>query len=210
MDPLEGDQGCGGRVEGVGDLPQMVLAVEIDALAAAEVGADRDGGVAVLGVSVDEELAMADVVIDLLGRVGDLADLAAGAPGHWIVGPGPFLGHGFPEPRGDLDADPVSGQLLGRLFGPVGLLVIDAGQDQGVLGHDGPVGGLQAHVGDVGLGAGQGSGHGTGVGGVDVEADVRVDGLGGGHVGVSSPVPVAIGWRERCGRPWWSGVPRGW
>ncbi|WP_353850175.1 hypothetical protein [Streptomyces phaeoluteigriseus] len=51
MNLLEGDQGCGGRVEGVGDLPQMVLAVEIDALAAAEVGADRDGGVAVLGVS---------------------------------------------------------------------------------------------------------------------------------------------------------------
>ncbi|MFB7137699.1 hypothetical protein ACFCZY_40110, partial [Streptomyces sp. NPDC056237] len=57
--------------------------------------------------------------------------------------------------RGDLDGDPVSGQLLGCFLGPVGLLVIDAGQHQGVLGHDGPVGGLQAHVGDVDLGAGQ-------------------------------------------------------
>ncbi|HET6860382.1 MAG TPA: hypothetical protein VFH94_25215 [Streptomyces sp.] len=63
--------------------------------------------------------------------------------------------HGFLEPWGDLDGDAVSDQLLGGLFGPVGLLVIDAGQDQGVRVHDGPVGGLQARVGDVGLGAGQ-------------------------------------------------------
>ncbi|MEU4148640.1 hypothetical protein [Streptomyces parvulus] len=48
MNLLEGEQGLGGRDEGVGDLAQMVLSVQVDGLAASmEVGADRDGGVAV-------------------------------------------------------------------------------------------------------------------------------------------------------------------
>ncbi|WP_329201419.1 hypothetical protein [Streptomyces sp. NBC_01435] len=81
------------RVESVGDLTQVILAVKKDALAATEVSAHRDGGVAVLGVGVgvDEEVAVADVVIEFLGLVGDLADLAAGAPGRRVVSPGPLL-----------------------------------------------------------------------------------------------------------------------
>lgn len=39
-----------------------------------EVSADRDGGVAVVGVGVDEEMAVADVVVDLLRLLGHLAD----------------------------------------------------------------------------------------------------------------------------------------
>ncbi|MFH8991348.1 hypothetical protein [Streptomyces sp. NPDC017940] len=105
MELLEGDHGLGRRVEGVGDLSQVILAVEVDALAAAEVAADGDGGVAVLGVGVDEEVAVADVVIDLLGLVGDLADLAAGAPGHRVVGPGPFFVDRCAQPGGDLGID---------------------------------------------------------------------------------------------------------
>lgn len=96
--------------------------MEVDGLAvAAEVGADRDGGVAVVGVGVDEKLAVADVVVDLLGLVGDLADFAAGAPGHRVVGPGPFFVNGLPEPRGDLDGDAFGRQVLGRVLRPVGL-----------------------------------------------------------------------------------------
>ncbi len=68
---------------------QAVSSVEEDGLAAsAEIGADSHGGVAVEGVGVNEELAVADVVMDLLRLVGDLADLAAGTPRHWTVRPG--------------------------------------------------------------------------------------------------------------------------
>lgn len=56
--------------------------------------------------------------------------------------------------------------------------MVDAGQHQGVLGGDVPVGGLQAHVGYVSLGAGKGGNHSAGVRGVDVEADRGVDGGG--------------------------------
>ncbi|WP_180989365.1 hypothetical protein [Streptomyces cahuitamycinicus] len=100
----------------------MVLAVQVDGLAAwVEVCADRGGGVAVVGVGVDEELAVADVVVDLLRLVGDLADFAAGAPGHRVVRPGPFLVDGLLEPRGDLDGDAFGDQVLGGVSGPVGL-----------------------------------------------------------------------------------------
>ncbi|MEV6021743.1 hypothetical protein [Streptomyces sp. NPDC052036] len=116
-------------------MAQVVLAVEVDRLAVtAEVRADRDGGVAVVGVCVDEEMAVTDVVVDLLRLVGDLADLAAGAPRHRIVRPGPFLVHGLPESRGDFDGDAAGGQLIGCILSPVGLLVVDAGQDQDVVG----------------------------------------------------------------------------
>ncbi|WP_234388413.1 hypothetical protein, partial [Streptomyces scabiei] len=67
--------------------------------------------------------------------------------------------------------------------------MVDADQDQHVVSDDGPVGCLQAQVGDVRLGAGHDGGHGAGMGGVAVEADVGVD--GGSHVGVSSLLPVA-------------------
>ncbi|MFH9862166.1 hypothetical protein [Streptomyces sp. NPDC017202] len=41
--------------------------MQVDGFAAsAEVGADRDGGVAVVGVGVNVELAVVDVVVDLL------------------------------------------------------------------------------------------------------------------------------------------------
>ncbi|MBB5938628.1 hypothetical protein [Streptomyces zagrosensis] len=51
----------------------MILAVQVDGLAAlVEVGADRGGGVAIVGVG--EEMAVVDVVVDLLRLVGDLAD----------------------------------------------------------------------------------------------------------------------------------------
>lgn len=84
--------------------------MEVDGLAgAAEVRADRDGGVPVMGVGVDEELAVANVVVYLLGLAGNLTDFAAGAPGHRVVGPGPFLVHGLLELRSDLDGDPLGG-----------------------------------------------------------------------------------------------------
>ncbi|GAA3212207.1 hypothetical protein GCM10020256_11460 [Streptomyces thermocoprophilus] len=164
----------------------MVLAVEVDGLAAlVEVGADRDGGVAVVGVGVNQEVAVADVVVDLLRLVGDLADLVAGAPGHWVVRPGPFLVDGLLEARGDLDGDAFGGQVLGGVGGPVGLLVIDAGQDQDACGGGTPAGSLQSRGGDAGLGAGQDGLHGARVSGVGVEADMGVD--GGSHVGGSHP-----------------------
>ncbi|MFK0136607.1 hypothetical protein [Streptomyces murinus] len=125
---LEGEQGLGGRVErAAGDLPQVVLAVEMDTLAAVDVCGDGDGGVAVVGVGVDEEPAVLNVVVDLLRLVGHLAYLAAGEPGHRVTGPGPFLIYGFSEPGGDLDGHSVGLQVLGCLIGPVGLLVVDAG-----------------------------------------------------------------------------------
>ncbi|MEU3412515.1 hypothetical protein ABZ760_14850 [Streptomyces sp. NPDC006658] len=68
-DAFEHGEGLGGRVEGVGDLPQLVLPVEVDTLARVEVGAGGDGGVAVVGVGVDEEPSVPDVVVDLLGLV---------------------------------------------------------------------------------------------------------------------------------------------
>ncbi|MFH8631518.1 hypothetical protein ACH4CC_16845 [Streptomyces lydicus] len=107
----------------------MVLAVEVDALAGVEVGPDRDGGVAIVGV--DEEVGVTDVVVDLLGFGGDLSDLGAG-------GPCLFLVDGFPELGHDLDGDPRGDQFSGGVLGPVGLLVVDAGQDQGVVGDDVP------------------------------------------------------------------------
>ncbi|MGW4914007.1 hypothetical protein [Streptomyces sp. NPDC004270] len=96
--------------------------MEIYGLAApVEVCADRDGGVAIVGMGVDEELAVADVVVDLLRLIGDLAEFAVGAPRHRIVRPGPFLVDGFLEPRGDLDGDAFGDQALGCVLGPVGL-----------------------------------------------------------------------------------------
>ncbi|MGW2417095.1 hypothetical protein ACWCV5_33755 [Streptomyces tubercidicus] len=133
MEPLEGDQSLGGRVEGICDLPQVVFAVQVDALAGVEVGPDRDAGVAIVGV--DEEVAVTDVIVDLLGLGGDLSDLGAGAPGHRIVGPRPFLIDRFPELGRDLDGDPLGDQFPGGVRSPAGLLVIDAGQDQSVLRH---------------------------------------------------------------------------
>lgn len=41
------------------------------------------------GVGVEQEVAVADVVVDLLRLVGDLTDFAAGAPGYRVVGPRP-------------------------------------------------------------------------------------------------------------------------
>src|SRR5690606_29611619 len=87
------------------------------------------------------------------------------------------------------DGDAFGGQVLGGVGGPVGLLVIDAGQDQDVCGGGTPAGSLQSRGGDVGLGAGQDGLHGARVSGVGVEADMGVD--GGSHVGVSSVLPVA-------------------
>ncbi|WP_190145197.1 hypothetical protein [Streptomyces glebosus] len=54
--------------------------------------------------------------------------------------------------------------------------MINSDQDQGVLGHDGPVGRFQAHAGDAGLKAGQDGDDGAGMSGVGVEVDVGVEG----------------------------------
>ncbi|MFJ3540479.1 hypothetical protein ACIPQA_34185 [Streptomyces sp. NPDC090109] len=76
-----GDGLCFGGEREVGLLSEVVLAVEVDVSAhAGGVGADGDGGVAVVGVQVDGQAAFGDVVVDALGLGADLADLLAGAP----------------------------------------------------------------------------------------------------------------------------------
>ncbi|WP_329564262.1 hypothetical protein OG711_08095 [Streptomyces uncialis] len=86
---LEFGDGLGLGVVDAGDLPEVVLAVEVE-VAAVFVGADGDGGPPVVGVQMDGEAACGDVVVDLLGGGADLAYLVAGQPGHWVVGPGPL------------------------------------------------------------------------------------------------------------------------
>ncbi|WP_328381815.1 hypothetical protein OHS81_01915 [Streptomyces sp. NBC_00400] len=62
-------------------LSPTVLAVEMDALAAVEVGPDRDRGAAVQGVGVNEEATVTDVVKDRLCLGEDLPELGEGTPG---------------------------------------------------------------------------------------------------------------------------------
>ncbi|MEU9734461.1 hypothetical protein [Streptomyces sp. NPDC048002] len=179
MGVFEGGEGVGDGVEGAGDAPQVVLAVEVDALAGVAVGADGHGGPVVVGVGVDDQVAVADVVVELLGLVGDVAYLAAREPGHGVLGPGPLLVDGLPQRGCDLGADALIGEFLIGLIGPVGLFMVDAGQDHGVFveGLEAPAG--QESVRGVRQGAGEVSDDGTGVGGVGVEADEDVGGHGG-------------------------------
>ncbi|WP_180985852.1 hypothetical protein [Streptomyces sp. CB02959] len=66
VEALELGDGRGGVVV-LGCLgAQVVLAVEVDARAVA-VGADGDGGPPVVGVGVDDQAAVTDGVVDLLG-----------------------------------------------------------------------------------------------------------------------------------------------
>ncbi|MFD6246631.1 hypothetical protein [Streptomyces roseolus] len=71
---------------------EVVFAVEEDGVASLGV-VDADaggGGEAVVDVQVDGHVAGADAVVELLGVVGDLADLVAGQPGGGVVPPGPL------------------------------------------------------------------------------------------------------------------------
>ncbi|BBC30841.1 hypothetical protein SGFS_021350 [Streptomyces graminofaciens] len=89
-------------------------------------------------------------------------------------------------------------QGVGGLVGPVGLFVVDPGQDHGVVVEVLEAAGGQEGLGGAVVGAGEGGGHGAGVGGVGVEADVGVDRVVG-HGG---------GARFGFGPGWWVGRVR--
>jgi hypothetical protein len=133
VDPVEVGDGFGLGGVDAGDLPEVVLAVEVD-VAAVLVGADRDDGVPVVGVQVDGEAAGGDVVVNLLGRGAHFTDFTASEPGHGVVAPGPLGVDLLLE--GGLDRGPVtvSGEVLGGPGGVVGLLPVDPGQHH----HSGP------------------------------------------------------------------------
>ncbi|WP_223180469.1 hypothetical protein [Streptomyces griseicoloratus] len=83
MEALEGRQGLRGRVEGVGDLPHVVIAVEVDAAAAVAIRADRYHGAGVVGVGVDDQSPVTDAVGDLLGFVGEVRLERPFRPSNW-------------------------------------------------------------------------------------------------------------------------------
>ncbi|MEU5002274.1 hypothetical protein [Streptomyces sp. NPDC021622] len=103
----------------------MVFTVEVDARAVA-IGADGDGGPPVVGVGVDDQAAVTDGVVDLLGVVGYLADLLVRTPGHGVVRPGPFGVDLFAQLGRDVHGDALGAQGACGQFGVVRFLAIDA------------------------------------------------------------------------------------
>ncbi|WP_157851507.1 hypothetical protein [Streptomyces monomycini] len=79
MQALEVGDGFGRAGVERGDLPQVVFAVRVDAAAVA-VGAGGDDGPAVVGVQVNGQAPGRDVVVDVLGLVGDVTDFVAVQP----------------------------------------------------------------------------------------------------------------------------------
>lgn len=193
-------------------LAEIVLAMEVDALAV-PVGADGDGGPSVSGMEVDGEAAGGDVVMDPLGFGADLTDLVPIQVGHRVVAVRPLGVDLLLERRGDLHCRTLVAQSPRGLVGVVGLLVVDAGQDEGhavdpaeaAVGQDG------FREVSTGLGAGEGGGHGAAVVGVAGEEDVGFGEAGLGHgtrfrgpAGVLLAGPVR-GWA--IGRPAWTPRP---
>ncbi|MFE1378138.1 hypothetical protein ACFW6S_04160 [Streptomyces sp. NPDC058740] len=178
VEPVELGYGLRLGVErGVGLLPQVVLAVEVDVPAHARgVGADGHGVLAVVGVQVDDQPSFGDVVVDALGLGADLANLVAGAPGHGVVRPGPLGVDLLLQDGVDLGGEAVPPEPLGGEADVVGLLAVDAGQD-----HRGRASAAEAEVVKVGAGGvarrpGRGGGDGGMVVRVQGEADVGVGG----------------------------------
>lgn len=131
-----------GVEDDVGLLPQVVLTMEVDVPSYAGcVGADGDGGVAVVGVEVDDQPAFGDVVVDALGLGAHRADLVAGAPGIGVVRPGPLGVDLLLEGGVDLGGVAVLLEEVCRLGGVVGFLAVDAGHE-----HRGRAGAAEAEV----------------------------------------------------------------
>lgn len=181
-------------------LAEIVLAMEVDALAA-PVGADGDGGPSVSGMEVDGEAAGGDVVMDPLGFGADLTDLVPIQVEHRVVAVRPLGVDLLLERRGDLHRRTLVAQSPRGLVGVVGLLVVDAGQDEGhavdpaeaAVGQDG------FREVSTGLGAGEGGGHGAAVVGVAGEEDVGFGEAGLGHgTRFRGPAACAAG-RARSG-----------
>ncbi|MGW2822107.1 hypothetical protein ACWC24_14010 [Streptomyces sp. NPDC001443] len=160
----------------------MVLAAQVDAPGVVAVGAYGDGGAVVVGVGVDDEPPVADVVVDLLSLVRGIPGLCVDAPGHRIRALGLLLVDRGAQPGGDLGGEALFGQSQCGLLGPVRLLMVDAGHDQSVVVDSLEAAGAQQSASLLLGGAADRGDHGA-VRGVAVEADVRL-GEGGDHEGV--------------------------
>ncbi|WP_329343636.1 hypothetical protein OG252_45180 [Streptomyces sp. NBC_01352] len=161
-----GDEDLGRWGEGTGDVTQVVLAVQVDALAGVTAGADGHGVPAGLcvGVGMRDQPTVADGIGDLLRLVGTLVDLATTEAGRGVVDPCPFLVDGFPQAGPDLCGDAFGVQSVGGLPGPVRLLAIDPGQDHGALVERVEAAGGQEGLGGAAVPVGQACDDGGGAG----------------------------------------------
>ncbi|WP_241777898.1 hypothetical protein [Streptomyces sp. CT34] len=98
MGVFEGAERFARRVEPVGDVPKVVFPAEEDAFAAFAVGADGKRVAVPMGVAVDDEAAVPDVVVDVVGLAGGLLDFLARARVGGVGGPGPPLVDRLTEP----------------------------------------------------------------------------------------------------------------